>query len=293
MRPIYILILLIFISCNENKKEIVISEDYKKEMDAFRLDMNNGRKKGYLQLTGLFKLNSNQNTFGKAPENDFVLDIETLPNTIGQISVLKEDLSFEASPNIKVTTAKDSTITTTSLKLDEYGSSEKLFYKHINWQVITRSGDLYLRVWDLKNPAIDAFKGFKSFPLDDNYIVDATFEYYEEEKSEEIDTKLGSRIITQFIGKVSFALQGNNYTLDVGSNGFTMVRDETSSYETYGGGRYIYLDLPEKNGVLKIDFNKLYNPPCAYSEFTTCPFPPRQNMLPIRLEAGEKLEKIL
>ena len=70
-----------------------------------------------------------------------------------------------------------------------------------------------------------------------------------------------------------------------------MVSDETSGSATYGGGRYIYLELPKENDKVKIDFNKLYNPPCAFSDYTTCPFPPRQNILPFKLEAGEKNEK--
>ena len=74
------------------------------------------------------------------------------------------------------------------------------------------------------------------------------------------------------------------------ADGFTMVSDDTSGDLTYGGGRYIYLDLPESDGPVTIDFNKLYNPPCAFSEFTTCLYPPRQNVLPFKVEAGEKLE---
>ena len=68
-----------------------------------------------------------------------------------------------------------------------------------------------------------------------------------------------------------------------------MVSDETSGNETYGGGRYIYLDLPETDGSITLDLNYLYNPPCAFSEFTTCLYPPRQNNLPFKILAGEKL----
>ena len=71
-----------------------------------------------------------------------------------------------------------------------------------------------------------------------------------------------------------------------------MVSDATSGNETYGGGRYIYFDLPKENGKFKIDFNKLYNPPCAFSEFTTCPLPPRQNRLSLKIEAGELYKKV-
>ena len=175
--------------------------------------------------------------------------------------------------------------------MDEYGNSNTFYHNSIYWQIITRSGDLYLRVWDKSNPYVTAFKGFKTYPLNKKYIVNGTFEYFETEKSEEIETKLGKNTTTSFIGKVTFRINGNEHSLDVGSNGFTMVSDETSGFETYGGGRYIYLELPKENGKVKIDFNKLYNPPCAFSDYTTCPLPTRQNIVPFKLEAGEKNKK--
>ena len=151
---------------------------------------------------------------------------------------------------------------------------------------------MYLRVWDTTNPYVNSFKGFETFPLNEKYIVDASFEYYTSEKNEEIETQLGVNTTTQFIGKATFKLNNEEHTLDVGTNGFTMVSDATSGNETYGGGRYIYFDLPKENGEFKIDFNKLYNPPCAFSEFTTCPLPPRQNRLSLKIEAGELYKKV-
>ena len=71
-----------------------------------------------------------------------------------------------------------------------------------------------------------------------------------------------------------------------------MVGDLTSGETTYGGGRYITL-TSEADGTLLLDFNYLYNPPCAYSEFTTCLFPPRQNQLAFQIKAGELIEKAL
>ena len=72
-----------------------------------------------------------------------------------------------------------------------------------------------------------------------------------------------------------------------------MVGDLTSGESTYGGGRYLYLKLPNTDGKVSLDFNYLYNPPCAFSEFTTCLFPPSQNQLPIKIKAGERIEKVL
>ena len=69
-----------------------------------------------------------------------------------------------------------------------------------------------------------------------------------------------------------------------------MVSDETTGDDTYSGGRYIYLKLPETDGTVTLDFNYLYNPPCSFSKFTTCLYPPRQNHLPFKVLAGEKIQ---
>ena len=66
-----------------------------------------------------------------------------------------------------------------------------------------------------------------------------------------------------------------------------MVLDATSGEQTYGGGRYLDLELPDYNDTITLDFNKLYNPPCIFSDFTTCIYPPRQNELPFKIFAGE------
>ena len=69
---------------------------------------------------------------------------------------------------------------------------------------------------------------------------------------------------------------------------FLIFRDLTSGDTTYGAGRFLYADMPE-NGKVVVDFNRAYNPPCAFTPYATCPLPPKQNRLPIRVEAGEKL----
>ena len=67
---------------------------------------------------------------------------------------------------------------------------------------------------------------------------------------------------------------------------FFIFRDATAPKETYGGGRFLYSDLP-RDGQVVLDFNKAYSPPCAFTDFATCPLPPKQNQLPLRIEAGE------
>jgi len=94
-------------------------------------------------------------------------------------------------------------------------------------------------------------------------------------------------------GALLFTIQGKEYRLDPLDEGpgepfFVIIADETSGGETYGGGRFLYVERPDSAGETIIDFNKAYNPPCSFTPYATCPLPPDQNRLPIAVRAGEK-----
>jgi uncharacterized protein (DUF1684 family) len=94
-------------------------------------------------------------------------------------------------------------------------------------------------------------------------------------------------------GAIVFDIDGKTYRLDAileqnEPRLFMIFADDTRGKETYGAGRYLYVEPPDKNNHVVIDFNKAYSPPCAFTNFATCPLPPQQNILPIRIEAGEK-----
>ena len=290
MKQIIYFAAFIFIASCTKKEQL--SEDYLSKLDQYKYEKMDSRKKGYLRLVALTPLNDSANIFGKYKKNNLLLKIETLPDTIGFLVYKDSILNFQANSDINVKSANDLLISSVDLTFDQYSSSQKLFHEHINWQIITRAKKHYLRVWDSLNPEIEDFKGFSYFKPTADFILDGDFEYYDAKKTEKVKSKLGVRTSTNFIGKVSFNYKNKRYSLGVGENGFLMVGDETNDKETYGGGRYVYLDLPEINGKTTLDFNKLYNPPCAYNEFTTCLYPLRQNHLPFAITAGETMERI-
>jgi uncharacterized protein (DUF1684 family) len=90
---------------------------------------------------------------------------------------------------------------------------------------------------------------------------------------------------------VTFSLGGKEYRLDAEDNGdgtlFIVFRDLTSKTETYQASRFLDTDAP-KDGSVELDFNKAYNPPCAYNPYTTCPLPSPGNRLQVEIPAGEK-----
>jgi len=94
-------------------------------------------------------------------------------------------------------------------------------------------------------------------------------------------------------GAIVFTVDGQTYRLDALTEPdepryFMIIADKTNGKETYGAGRYLYVDPADAGGHVVIDFNKAYSPPCAFTNFATCPLPPEQNRLPFAIEAGEK-----
>jgi len=284
----YCFILTLCTQCKNEVKTFQIDKAYIESLEKERKDRDERRVK-YLELCGLFKLDTTGTIFGIDKSNKVSTSPNEINQNIGKFQWDGKAFNFEAFNDIKITDSNGTEIQTKSLILNAIGDSEKLFFNAISWRVITRSGALYLRVWDKNNPAIDAFKGFENYAPNSAFIFEADFEYFSTSKSETVASKLGVNDVANFIGKVQFQYDGKLYSLDVGEQGWMMVGDATSGDSTYGGGRYMYIDLPETNGKVTLDFNYLYNPPCRYSEYTTCLFPPRQNILPIAIEAGELL----
>jgi hypothetical protein len=159
--------------------------------------------------------------------------------------------------------------------------------------VIERAGNLGLRVRDLNNPHRAGFHGLSYFPVSTAWVFEARFERYEPVHRIRIINILGMEQEYESPGAVVFVKDGREWRLDAvleaagDAELFIMFADATSGHETYGAGRFLYVPLPNA-GRTRLDFNKAYNPPCALNDFATCPLPPPQNHLKLRVEAGEK-----
>jgi len=169
------------------------------------------------------------------------------------------------------------------------GSLSFLFIKRAD-----KNGDRYgLRVKDPNSESRKNFKGLDYFDADPKYRVEARFEPYNPQKKIAITNVLGMVSDETAPGVLVFTLEGKEYRLEpILEQGetdlFIIFRDATSGKETYGAARYLYAKPPGPDGKTIVDFNHAYNPPCAFTPYATCPLPPSQNRLPIRVEAGEK-----
>jgi uncharacterized protein (DUF1684 family) len=229
---------------------------------------------GWLTLAGLFWLREGANPFGKDPAGEIVL-----PDGPAHAGV------FHLRQG-KVTVTVDGN--TRDVKAD---SSDTVKVGRVTLLVIKRSDKYGIRVKDPESEARRNFKGIESFPADESYRV--TAKWVAEPHKIPILNILGQTEDSDCPGHAVFKLRGREFTLypileEPGAKElFYIFRDQTSTKETYGAGRFFYSDMP-KDGQVVLDFNKAYNPPCAFTPYATCPLPPAENRLPVRIEAGEK-----
>ncbi|MCX8009993.1 MAG: DUF1684 domain-containing protein, partial [Ignavibacteria bacterium] len=147
------------------------------------------------------------------------------------------------------------------------------------------------RLRDLEAPLVKNFKGIETYPIDKNWKIESQFIPYTSPKPIQIPTVIGTIEEDTARGYLAFQIDGEEFRLDPTSEGeklFVIFADETNGKETYGAGRFLYVDKPDSTGKTYIDFNKSYNPPCAFTKYATCPLPPKQNRLKIKITAGEK-----
>jgi uncharacterized protein (DUF1684 family) len=163
----------------------------------------------------------------------------------------------------------------------------------LTFTAIRRNDRFGIRVKDPQSDARVHFKGLDYFPPDPKYRVEARFEPYNPPKHIPMPNVSGVTTDEVSPGALVFTLDGRELRIDpILEQGtkdyFIIIKDATSGHETYGAARYLYASPPDASGKTIVDFNKAYNPPCAFTPYATCPLPPPQNRLPIRIEAGEK-----
>lgn len=281
-----LLLVIATVSCQDQKSKDAQSE-YIKEVKAWRVTRLTSLKEDWLPLVALYWLEDGLNTFGSDSTNNLVFPSD-FPPFFG---------SFQVSPSaVMVGFTSEETVATEGVNIREIlidlkASKPQVFsFKTYEWWVIERAGRYAVRVKDQNSPVLYAFQDLSNYPIDPNWQLEAIFTPYVPPKMVSMQDVLGLDRETEAPGFISFTLAGQAYQLDVLPEGFVIFADDTNGKTTYGAGRYVYIDLPSEAGETVIDFNKAYSPPCAFTEFATCPLPPRQNVLSVSIPAGEKYE---
>jgi hypothetical protein len=289
-----LIILFVFLSLFAcNSQESFNEEDYIKSIQDWqvkRLD-NLKSENGWLNLVGLYWLKEGQNPFGSNEANNIIFP-EKAPEFIGTITLFKDNLSISINEDIKVF-VNDSLITERDINTDFDDNTTIFKMGSLKWHIIKRGEKYGIRLRDLESPLIDQITEIPYFPINPVWRIQATFKKFDSPKKIAIPNVLGDTEYENCYGLLTFEIEGKEYSLmplgDGETNGlFLIFADETSAEETYGAGRFLSVEKPDKNGKTFVDFNKATNPPCAFTEFATCPLPPKENILPIKILAGEK-----
>lgn len=245
---------------------------------------------GWLTLVGLLLLEEGKNTFGSAPDNDLVFP-ENAPGHAGVITLAEGSVGIEVFDGANVTSGGEQ-VSSKTLLTDAAEKPTVLDMDSFRFYVIERSGNYYIRLKDRESKILKEFKGIDRFPVDPGWRIEGRFVLYEPPKTITVPNALGFDSEEQCYGAIVFELNGSTYRLEPMGKPtdtlFIVFGDETNGVETYGGGRFLSADPPQPDGKVVLDFNKAYNPPCAFTPYATCPLPHTDNILEAKIEAGEK-----
>jgi uncharacterized protein (DUF1684 family) len=244
---------------------------------------------GWLAVAGLFWLKPGANVAGSAPASDIALPPKA-PARLGVFELKDGRVSFTADPGAGVMSDGRSV---TTIALSGRGEPVILAVGDLRMFLIRRGDRFAIRMRDLNSAARAAFTGLHYFPIQPSLVVRAAYVPYAEPRKIPIPNVLGESPEMESPGYVTFTLEGRDlrlepvYETSEKKDLFFIFKDLTSVDATYPAGRFLHAALPV-NGQVILDFNRAYNPPCAFTEFATCPLPPKQNQLPVRIEAGER-----
>ncbi|HUJ01266.1 MAG TPA: DUF1684 domain-containing protein [Usitatibacter sp.] len=265
---------------------------YVKDVEAWRAraDASLRKDNGWLTLAGRYVMKEGANSFGTGADNDIVFPKGLGPARMGTISVAPGRVEVKLAPGL--TMEKDGIPMNDKVMDTEAGTPDWVSMGRAAFHVIEHQGRYVLRLADNRSENRARFGGRTWYPVKEAYRVRAKFVAYEPRRHIPIVNVIDEVSDEPSPGYVQFELGGKTYRLDaVGDDGglFFVFRDATAGKTTYGAGRFLYVaKKPASGQSVLLDFNRAYNPPCAFNKYTTCPLPPKQNVLPVRVEAGEK-----
>jgi uncharacterized protein (DUF1684 family) len=254
---------------------------------------------GWLSLIGLEWLKEGASRVGSAADNDIVL--KAGPAHLGTVTLA-------ADGAVRIALDKDSGATVDGKPVAEAALVDDMHagegavpstvrFGNASFYVIDRDGRKALRVKDTDAAARRDFAGIDYFPIDPSWRIEADWVPFAPPHELQMGSVIGTIDTVKVPGKAVFHRNGHSFELlpyqeEPGGELFFVLADRTSGKETYGAARFLYAALPagglDKPGKLVLDFNKAYNPPCAFTPFATCPLAPPENRLDIAVTAGEK-----
>ena len=271
-----------------------VDATYKSEIEAWRARVERSLRSdnGWLTLAGRHELSPGANTVGSGRDNRIVLAPDLAPKHLGTIVIEEEKVTLKLAPGVEMLNARSDSIGFSERTMQtDLDRRDWVYLGRLSFHVIKRDDSRYiLRVSDQESDLRKNFAGRLWYDVNPALRVDAKFVPYSGKKIDIVNV-LGDVSQEPVAGYLEFKLNGKTHRLDAladpGAPLFVIFSDRTGATTTYPSGRFLEVALP-KNGKTVVDFNRAYNPPCAFSAYTTCPLPPPQNALKSSVAAGEK-----
>lgn len=244
---------------------------------------------GWLAVAGLFWLQEGDTRFGSDPKLPIVLPAGQ-PKLAGFFRLIGGRVQVIPMQDAAFLVNGDPVLNASLLNSDAEGKPDVVNMGDVSLYVIQRGDRIGIRMKDKNSKIRREFTHRNWFPIDSQYRVEAKYAPYPKPIQRRIPTVLDGVVEDQeAVGTVSFTLNGQVLKLEAVKDNnelWFVFRDKTANKQTYGAARFLYAAMP-KNGRTVLDFNKAYNPPCAFNPYTTCPLPVKENILPIEITAGE------
>ncbi len=268
------------------------ADNHKQAIEAWRASRHERleRPSGWLTLVGLEWLKDGESRVGSADNND--IQLSGGPALWGSVFLQDDHLRFVSADTENVSINGES-LKEAELIADVEGKPTLIAAGTLNFHVIFRGSSYGLRIKDSQAVALQQFKGVDNYPVQQGWYIDGRFIRADEGATIEITNVLGQVSDSPVFGTFEFERDGKTHSVlglgEAESDSLWFIfADRTSGHGTYGAGRFLYSDGMPENGRLRVDFNKAYNPPCAFNPYSTCPLPPQRNRLDLMVTAGEK-----
>ncbi len=264
------------------------ANDYETEIEAWRTEREATLKAddGWLTVSALYFLRAGDNSFGSSQRNDLV--VPHVPSEAGVFALHDGRVTVRA-PDDGTLTVNGRQTQTAQL----YPAEQRVTVTMgaVSLWVHLSGARLAIRVRDTETDIRRNFTKLEWFPVDERYRVRGRFTPHDEPVTVKTMNILGDVETFTSTGYVTLTVAGQEFRMlpvNSGQRLWFIMRDRTSGEDTYGAARFLYADAPDDDGWTIVDFNRAYNPPCAFNPHTTCPLPPPDNRLDVRIEAGER-----
>lgn len=281
-----------FLHCGQKQKKAGELTPFEKAEMEWRQKRDEKMKSptSWLTIAGLMWLEDGENSFGSDAKNRIKLPDRAVPKNIGKFILENGKVKVVTDAGAGLT-CNGKPVQAMWLKSDMDGGADILAINDLRMWVIKRGNRFAIRLRDLNAAAYKNYKHLNYFPPDEKFHAKGEFVPYHPPKFIEVGTEIGTTVDIKSPGYVKFNLNGKEYklvTFESKPDELSFIfRDGTSGIETYGASRFMEAKILPDSSV-DLNFNRAYNPPCAYTPYATCPLPPPENNLTVKIKAGEK-----